>query len=72
MVIKIQQNSFKEEKSIPSNMGIVKISKVRYQWGDLDLISAGLILLGFYIVTRGYPIGWVIAILGVLKQFSGK
>ena len=53
-------------------MGITKRSEYRYTWGDLDIISAIIVIIGIYLTTKNYSFGWVVAVIGILKQFSGK
>lgn len=51
-----------------------KKSKWRIELGALDVVSAILILIGVYLTnTPDYAtMGWVVVVIGILKQFSGK
>ena len=64
-----------------NNMGIIKKSKYRYQWGDLDLISIIIFGIGLYLTqTNGcfiynfscIKIGFGLMMIGLLKQLSKK
>jgi len=58
-----------------------KKSGFRYLWGNLDLISAGLILIGLLLTQNSNTCfinlscsttGLILMGIGVLKQISGK
>ena len=49
-----------------------QVGKFRYEWGLLDLISAGIFLIGLYLAQNNSPIGWLLMGIGILKQFSGN
>jgi len=68
-----RKNKIKSSKKEVKFMGLERTEKYRYQWGALDIISAILVLVGVYI-SQQYEsgLGWVIVVLGIIKQFSGK
>ena len=48
-----------------------KKAQLRYNYGALDLVSAGLVLIGIYLVQTGNnKLGWLLIAIGILKQFS--
>lgn len=49
-----------------------KKGQFRISWGQLDLISAAIATLGVYVLSKGNDIGWILIIIGIIKQFSGK
>jgi len=44
----------------------------RFNFGNLDIFSAGLFLVGIILVSQGNQIGWILIIIGIMKQFSGR
>ena len=47
--------------------------RLRYEVGSLDLVSAGFVLAGMYYTLTPYETwGWILIVIGILKQFSGK
>ena len=67
-------NKLKEkEEDMNGKKGQVRrVSDIRYEWGSLDLVSAGLFLVGLYLAQSNSPIGWLLMGIGILKQFSGN
>ena len=62
-----------KKKNLFNLMGIIRRGNLRFTFGDLDIISALVILLGIYLTQTGYnTIGWILIVIGILKQFSGK
>ncbi|MBU0929610.1 MAG: hypothetical protein KJ623_00890 [Nanoarchaeota archaeon] len=66
------QKIYKKRRDNKNNMPIRKKGEYRWEWGDLDLISAILVIIGVYLISKNFDFGWIITILGVLKQFSGR
>ncbi len=43
------------------------------RFGALDSISAVAVLIGVILIQKGdSTIGWLLVVLGILKQFSGR
>lgn len=63
----------KSEERIKELDKLIKKSRsCRYNFGNLDLGAGLLVILGVYFITQNYLVGYILAVLGVLKQFSGK
>jgi len=56
------------------NIWRIKMNKKgqRFNFGNLDIFSAGLFLVGIILVSQGNQIGWILIIIGIMKQFSGR
>jgi len=49
-----------------------KKGQFRIPWGALDLISTLIVILGIVVLSKGNDLGWILIILGIIKQFSGR
>ena len=49
-----------------------KKGQYRFNLGSLDLVSAIIFIIGISIVNKNEALGWILMIMGLLKQWSGK
>ena len=46
--------------------------KGQVRWGNLDAVSAILILVGIFTLNQSGLAGLILIVLGIVKQFSGR